>query len=68
MTGIKAQIIEKKNREHPIVFWQIAKKKVIYIIYLSIYFNLKKFKHFYLSIKCIKKVTLYPKIQYTAQW
>ena len=42
MTGIKAQIIEKKNREHPIVFWQIAKKKVIYIIYLSIYFNLKK--------------------------
>ena len=46
MTGIKAHIIEQKNREHPIVFWQIArqiaKKKVIYIIYLSIYFNLKK--------------------------
>ena len=38
-------------------------KKNLYIIYLSIYFNLKKFKYFYWSIKCIKKAPLYPKMQ-----
>ena len=40
------------------------KKKIIYIIYLSIYFNYKKkIKYFYWSIKCIKKAPLYPKMQ-----
>ena len=36
----------------------------IYILYLYIYLNLKKkIKHFYFSIKCIKKTPLYPKMQ-----
>ena len=49
-----------------------CKKKIIYIIYLFIYFNYKKniyiyFRYFYWSIKCIKKITLYPKMQNIVQ-
>ena len=39
MTGIKAHIIEQKNREHPIVFWQIAR----HINFLTLVHTKKKF-------------------------